>query len=78
MNIPEHIFKGYDIRAVYPTEMDEVTIVPIVKAIYKFLHKDKPENEPLTLVVGTDMRTSSPALTKAAILTLVELGAGAD
>lgn len=75
MNIPEHIFKGYDIRAVYPTEMDEVTIVPIVKAIYKFLHKDKPENEPLTLVVGTDMRTSSPALTKAAIQTLVELGA---
>ncbi len=75
MNIPEHIFKGYDIRAVYPTDMDEVTIVPIVKAIYKFLHQGKPDNEPLTLVVGTDMRTSSPALTKAAIQTLVELGA---
>ncbi len=75
MNIPGHIFKGYDIRAIYPTEMDEVSIVPIVKAIYKFLHQDKPENEPMTLVVGTDMRTSSPALTKAAIDTLVELGA---
>lgn len=75
MHIPEHIFKGYDIRAIYPTEMDEVTIVPIVKAIYKFLHEGKPESEPLTLVVGTDMRTSSPALTKVAIDTLVRLGA---
>lgn len=75
MNIPEHIFKGYDIRAIYPTEMDEATIVPIVKAIYKFLHEGKPENEPLTLVVGTDMRTSSPVLTKTAIETLVSLGA---
>ncbi|MDO8269171.1 MAG: phosphomannomutase/phosphoglucomutase [Candidatus Levybacteria bacterium] len=75
MNIPEHIFKGYDIRAVYPTEMDEESIVPIVKAIYKFLHEGKPEDQPLTLVVGTDMRTSSPSLTKVAIETLVNLGA---
>ena len=75
MNIPEHIFKGYDIRAIYPTEMDEITIVPIVKAIYKFLSKNKKEGEPLKLVVGTDMRTSSPALTKVAIDTLVSLGA---
>jgi phosphomannomutase len=75
MDIPEHIFKGYDIRAIYPTEMNETTIVPIVKAIYKFLHQGKSENEPMTLVVGTDMRTSSPSLTKAAIETLVALGA---
>lgn len=75
MTIPGHIFKGYDIRAIYPTEMDESTIVPIVKAIYKFLHQGKPDSQPLTLVVGTDMRTSSPSLTKVAIDTLVELGA---
>lgn len=75
MNIPRHIFKGYDIRAIYPTEMDEENIVPIVKAIYTFLHKDKPDNEPLTLVVGTDMRISSPSLTKVAIQTLIDLGA---
>ncbi len=75
MNIPEHIFKGYDIRAIYPTELDETTIVPIIKAIYKFLHNGKPEGEPLTLVVGTDMRASSPSLTKVAIDTLISLGA---
>ena len=75
MTIPEHIFKGYDIRAIYPSEMDEISIVPIVKAIYKFIHRGKADNEGLTLVVGTDMRTSSPSLTKVAIETLIELGA---
>lgn len=75
MNIPLHIFKGYDIRGIYPTELNEENIVAIVKAIYTFLHKDKPEREPLTIVVGTDMRISSPSLTSKAIQTLVELGA---
>lgn len=75
VKIPDHIFKGYDIRGIYPSELNEENIVPIVRAIYSFLHKDKPQNQPLTLVVGTDMRISSPALTSAAIKTLVNLGA---
>lgn len=75
MNIPSHIFKGYDIRAIYPTEIDEESIAVIVAAIYKFFKKGKPEDAGLTLVVGTDMRTSSPSLTKVAIDTLVSLGA---
>ena len=74
IKIPGHIFKGYDIRGIYPVDLNEKNIVPIVKAIYKFLHRGKPENEPLTLVVGTDMRISSPSLTAAAIKTLVDLG----
>lgn len=74
MSINPHIFKGYDIRAVYPTDLDEDKMVQIVKAIYAFLRKDKKEDEQLTLVVGTDMRTSSPSLTKVAIQTLVDLG----
>lgn len=68
MTIPETIFKAYDIRGVYPTELNEENIVPIVRAIYAFLH-------PRTIVVGTDMRISSPSLTKVAIETLVTLGA---
>lgn len=75
MEINPSIFKSYDIRGIYPTDYNEENIVPIVKAVYTFFHKDKPDNEPLTIVVGTDMRTSSPALTKVAIDTLVELGA---
>ncbi len=75
MNIPSHIFKGYDIRGLYPEELNEENIRVIVAAIYKFFKKGKPAEESLTLVVGTDMRTSSPTLTKAAIDTLVGLGA---
>lgn len=75
MQVPDHIFKGYDIRGIYPTDYNEENIVPIVRAVYTFLHKDLPDNEPLTIVVGTDMRTSSPSLTKVAIETLVKMGA---
>jgi len=75
MPIPPHVFKGYDIRGLYPEELNENNINVIVSAIYKFFKKGKPDNESLTLVVGTDMRTSSPSLTKKAIDTLVGLGA---
>lgn len=75
MSINPAIFKSYDIRGIYPQDINEENIVPIIKAVYAFLHKGKAENEPLTLVVGTDMRISSPSLTKIAIDTLVKLGA---
>ncbi|MBI2613201.1 MAG: phosphomannomutase/phosphoglucomutase [Candidatus Levybacteria bacterium] len=75
MNINPGIFKGYDIRAIYPTDINEENIVPIVSAIYTFLIRDQYPNRPFTLVVGTDMRTSSPSLTKTAIKTLLDLGA---
>ena len=70
MNINPGIFKGYDIRAIYPKDINEENIVLIVKAIYTFLVKDYGEKKPFTLVVGTDMRTSSPSLTKVVIETL--------
>src|SRR3989344_1091309 len=57
MNINPGIFKGYDIRAIYPKDINEENIVLIVKAIYTFLVKDYGEKKPFTLVVGTDMRT---------------------
>ena len=75
MNINPGIFKGYDIRAIYPTDINEENIIPIVKAIYTFLIRDHTGKKPFTIVVGTDMRTSSPSLTKIAINTLIDLGA---
>jgi len=75
MSINPGIFKGYDIRAIYPTDINEKNIVAIIRAIYTFLIKDYKGNIPFTLVVGTDMRISSPSLTKAAIKTLLSLGA---
>ena len=75
MNINPGIFKGYDIRAIYPTDINEENIAPIVKAIYAFLIRDQEGNKPFTLAVGRDMRISSPSLTKTAIKTLLDLGA---
>jgi len=52
------IFKAYDIRGVYPDELDEDIARKIGIALATFL---KAKN----LVVGRDMRTSAPAIQKA-------------
>ncbi len=75
MNIPANIFKGYDIRAIYPQEMNEENIVVIAGAIHAFFKKNFPEKEQLTIVVGRDMRVSSPTLHKVLVETLVRGGA---
>lgn len=73
MIIKSSIFKAYDIRGIYPEEINEKNFSQIIKAIYVFykktLHKDK-----LKIVVGRDMRLSSPQLHKIAVKTLVDLG----
>lgn len=68
------IFKAYDIRAIYPTEMDEESIAVITKAIYS-LFKKKSAKESLQIVVGGDMRVSTPTLSQVVMDTLVALGA---
>ncbi len=62
MDIPGHIFKSYDLRGLYPSEFNEENCVPITKAIYGFFKKAFPEKPNLTVVLGRDMRISSPAI----------------
>lgn len=71
---PEKIFKSYDIRGIYPTEINEENIVPIVRAIYRFF-LNKKNAKSLKLVLGRDMRVSSPILFEKASQALVEVGA---
>lgn len=68
------IFKAYDIRAIYPDQMDEENIVSIVRAIYKFF-QDKIGKNDLSIVLAYDMRLSGPQLFAAAKKTLVDVGA---
>jgi len=63
------IFKAYDIRGIYPRELDETMARKIGAAMTQFLQAKK-------VVVGRDMRTSSPALAKALAAGIT--GAGAD
>lgn len=75
MQIDSSIFKAYDIRGVYPTSLNQETIVPIIRAIYTFFKKEISSERPLTVVLGKDMRISSPQLFDIAKKELVAMGA---
>src|SRR5437870_7628440 len=60
-------FLAYDIRGVYPTELDEEAYYRIAKAYTYLFH-------PKTMVVGMDARESSPQLKKALIAGFVDAG----
>ena len=55
------IFKAYDVRGIYPDQIDEKLYYKIGKAFVKLI-KEETGKDKLTLVVGKDMRTSSPQL----------------
>ncbi len=67
MKINPSIFKAYDVRGVYPSEINEEAAYLIAKAAVKFL-KAK------SLVLGRDMRPSSKPLYSAVLRGLKEMG----
>ncbi len=60
MHVDPSIFKAYDIRGVYPEQLDEQTGRAVGRAFASFL---RPEQ----VVVGRDMRLSSPSVCAALI-----------
>ncbi len=68
---PAGIFKAYDIRGVYPTEINEEGIRQIARAFVAYTGAH-------TVAVGRDMRLSSPALFAAVTDELVKLGLAVD
>lgn len=65
--INEIIFRAYDVRGIYPTEIDEETVYLTAKAYAEWL---KPEK----VVLGRDVRTSGEALFEQAKRGLLEMG----
>ena len=63
-----HIFKAYDVRGVYPTELDEAIFHEIGRAFVTYLKARR-------IGVGRDMRVSSPSLAAAFIAGAREQGA---
>jgi phosphomannomutase len=63
------VFKAYDVRGIYPTELDEEGAYAIGRAYVE-------QFEPRRIAVGHDMRVSSPAMVRA--LTDGAADAGAD
>ncbi len=68
------IFKAYDIRGIYPDDINENNYPAIVSSIYQ-LFQNKLRKKNLKIGIGRDMRLSSPILHQSAINRLVALGA---
>ena len=68
MNIPASIFKAYDVRALYPSEIHEEGARAIGRAFVAYLGASR-------IAVSRDMRLSSPTLSAAFIDGALEQGA---
>jgi phosphomannomutase len=62
------IFKAYDIRGIYPTDLDEKVAYQVGRAFVTLIGCEK-------VIVGRDMRLSGPALQKELLRGLTEQGA---
>ncbi len=61
------VFKAYDVRGLYPTELDEEGAYAIGRAYAEHF-------EPARIAVGRDMRLSSPAMAEAAMRGVTDAG----
>ncbi|MCL4295844.1 MAG: phosphomannomutase/phosphoglucomutase [Anaerolineae bacterium] len=68
MEVTPGIFKAYDIRGIYPTELNEDSAYAIGRAFATLLKVD-------TVIVGRDMRLSGPQLFDAVTRGLLDQGA---
>jgi phosphomannomutase len=62
------VFKAYDVRGVYPCELDEAGAYAIARAYSE-------QFEPKTIAVGRDMRLSSPSMAEAVVRGATDAGA---
>ena len=60
MALDPKVFKAYDVRGIYPSELDEAGAYAIGRAYVE-------EFEPRAIAVGRDMRLSSPSMAEAVI-----------
>lgn len=70
IQIPDHIFRGYDLRGLVGSELNDETVELLAKAYATWLLKHKIYE----CVVGYDCRTSSPGFRDIVVRTLTEAG----
>jgi len=71
--IDKSIFKAYDIRGIYPDQLDEEGAYQIARG-YATLIQDENPGKKLKIVVGYDMRLSSPSLKQRVVEGLIDSG----
>lgn len=76
LKVNESIFRSYDIRGLYPAEINKETAYLIGKAYVQFLRlKVKSIKSGVRILISRDMRDSSPELSEALVRGLIESGA---
>ncbi|MDP3993461.1 MAG: phosphomannomutase/phosphoglucomutase [Candidatus Doudnabacteria bacterium] len=64
LNINPTIFHAYDVRGIYPKEITEEAAYAIGRGFAKYLINDLKKALPFSVVLGQDMRGSSPFLAR--------------
>lgn len=79
MNLDKSIFKSYDIRGIYPSQLNEEIAKLIAQTYLKILSQklNKPIRD-LQITVGKDIRESSGFLMKSAVETFLDYGVSVD
>lgn len=67
------IFKAYDIRGIYPSELNERTAYGVGRGFAELLRSENPDKE-LQIAVGWDARISGPSLTEQVLKGLTDGG----
>ena len=70
--VDQSVFKAYDIRGIYPTQIDESFAYQLGRGYASFILKENPRAK--NIVVGSDMRISSPTLKKELVKGLNDSG----
>ncbi|MCK5301430.1 MAG: hypothetical protein KAJ21_05950, partial [Thermoplasmatales archaeon] len=73
-DFPGHIFKAYDVRGIYPSEIDEDLAYKTGRAFVTFLLDEYKPKEKLKIVVSSDMRISSPKLKESLMKGIIDQG----
>lgn len=68
--IPERIFKAYDVRGIYPSEVNERVVAEIARVLAAHWKRASRSKRKPVIVVGHDARLSSPSLYRAIVKTL--------
>jgi len=75
-HMDEKIFKAYDIRGIYPNEINEEIVYKIGRAYIRFLKASaKTAKQNCRVCIGRDIRQSSPALFKSLVRGITDEGA---
>lgn len=81
MQVDKSIFKAYDIRGLYPEQLNEDVVYAMGRAYATLIKQElagRSNNQPITIAVGADMRLSSPSLKAKLIAGLTDSGINVD